>query len=80
MTGDPDQLVELRAFAAIVIRPTKTVEIARDPDDDRLIDAALSRIDDSSILPPGESSRLSNTPTDASGLPPCAGHGVMRNR
>lgn len=51
VTGDPDQLVEVRALAAIVIRPTETVENARDPDDDRLIDAALRASTTSASLP-----------------------------
>jgi putative PIN family toxin of toxin-antitoxin system len=38
--GDADQLIKLLALAAIVVTPTQTVEIVRDPDDDRLIEAA----------------------------------------
>jgi uncharacterized protein len=40
--GDADEFVELLALAAIVVTPTMTVELARDPDDDRLIEAALA--------------------------------------
>ncbi|TVR25215.1 MAG: putative toxin-antitoxin system toxin component, PIN family [Nitriliruptor sp.] len=39
--GDADELIELLALAAVVVAPTETVELARDPDDDRLIEAAL---------------------------------------
>jgi uncharacterized protein len=38
--GDADELIELLALAATVITPTETVELVRDPDDDRLIEAA----------------------------------------
>ena len=38
--GDSDELIELLALAAIVVTPTKTVELVRDPDDNRLIEAA----------------------------------------
>jgi putative PIN family toxin of toxin-antitoxin system len=40
--GDADKLIELLAIAAIVVTPTETVELVRDPDDDRLIEAALA--------------------------------------
>jgi uncharacterized protein len=40
--GDADEFVKLLALAAIVVTPTTTVELARDPDDDRLIEAALA--------------------------------------
>jgi uncharacterized protein len=39
---DADEFVELLALAAIVVTPTTTVELARDPDDDRLVEAALA--------------------------------------
>lgn len=41
--GDGDELIELielLALAAIVVTPTEAVEIIRDPDDNRLIEAA----------------------------------------
>ena len=38
--GDADELIELLALTAIVVTPTQTVTISRDPDDDRLIEAA----------------------------------------
>ena len=38
--GDADEFVELMALTAIVVTPTTTVELARDPDDDRLLEAA----------------------------------------
>jgi uncharacterized protein len=34
-------LIKLLALAAIVVTPTETVTISRDPDDDLLIEAAL---------------------------------------
>ena len=40
--GDADELIELLTLAAIVVTPTETVELVRDPDDDRLIEAALA--------------------------------------
>jgi uncharacterized protein len=40
--GDADELIKLLALAAIVVTPTETVELVRDPDDNRLIEAALA--------------------------------------
>lgn len=40
--GDADELIDLLALAAIVVTPTETVELVRDPDDNRLIEAALA--------------------------------------
>lgn len=40
--GPASDLVELVAIAALVVEPTETVEIARDPDDNRVIEAALT--------------------------------------
>ena len=40
--GDADEFIDLLALAAIVVTPTQTVELVRDPDDDRLIEAALA--------------------------------------
>lgn len=40
--GDADKLIELLALTAIVITPTLTVELVRDRDDNRLIEAALA--------------------------------------
>lgn len=40
--GDADEFLELLALAAVVVTPTTTVKLARDPDDDRLIEAALA--------------------------------------
>ena len=42
VVGEPGELVELLALSAIVVIPTHTVEVSRDPDDDRLIEAALA--------------------------------------
>jgi predicted nucleic acid-binding protein len=39
--GDADELIELLALAAIVVTPTETVEVVRDSEDDRLIEAAM---------------------------------------
>lgn len=38
--GDADEIVELVALAAIVVNPHRDGRIAREPDDDRLIEAA----------------------------------------
>jgi putative PIN family toxin of toxin-antitoxin system len=40
--GDADELVKFLALAAVVVSPTETVAVSRDPDDDRLIEAALA--------------------------------------
>ena len=40
--GDADALIELLALGAVVINPTETVAVSRDPDDDRLIEAAVT--------------------------------------
>jgi len=40
--GDAEELIELLALTAIVVTPTETVELVRDPDDNRLIEAALT--------------------------------------
>ena len=40
--GDADELVKFLALAAVVVTPTETVAVSRDPDDDRLIEAALA--------------------------------------
>jgi uncharacterized protein len=41
VVGDADELIKLLALAEIVVTPKETVTISRDPDDDRLIEAAL---------------------------------------
>ena len=38
--GDADEFIELLALAAIVVTPTQAFELVRDPDDNRLIEAA----------------------------------------
>ena len=40
--GDADELIEFFALAAVVVTRTETVAVSRDPDDDRLIEAALA--------------------------------------
>lgn len=40
--GPAAEFVELFALAAIVVVPTERVEVVRDPDDNRLIEAALA--------------------------------------
>ncbi len=40
--GDADEFIRFLALAAVVVTPTETVAICRDPDDDRLIEAALA--------------------------------------
>ena len=42
VVGDADELVKFLALAAVLVTPTQTVTISRDPDDDRLIEAALA--------------------------------------
>ena len=42
VVGDADELVKFFALAAVVVTPTETVTVSRDPDDDRLIEAALA--------------------------------------
>ena len=42
VVGDADELVKFLALAAVLVTPTETVTISRDPDDDRLIEAALA--------------------------------------
>jgi uncharacterized protein len=42
VAGDVDELIEYLAQAAFVVTPTEAVTISRDPDDDRLIEAALA--------------------------------------
>jgi uncharacterized protein len=42
VTGDANELIKFLALAAVVVTPTETVTISRDPDDDRLIEAALA--------------------------------------
>jgi uncharacterized protein len=40
--GDAAEVIKFLALAAVVVTPTETVAICRDPDDDRLIEAALA--------------------------------------
>lgn len=42
MVGDVDELVELIALASHVVRPTLTLDLARDPDDNRVLEAAIT--------------------------------------
>jgi hypothetical protein len=73
------ELVELITLVAIVVEPTETVDIVRDPDDNRLIEAAMAGHAD--ILVSGDQDLLTlqavgniriMTPRDflAVGLPP----------
>jgi len=48
VNGGADELTELLALATVVINPTETVAVSRDPDDDRLIEAAWRRTPTSS--------------------------------
>jgi uncharacterized protein len=54
--GDADELVKFLALAAIVVTPTETVTISRDPDDDRLIEAALEA--DADVIVSGDQDLL----------------------
>jgi uncharacterized protein len=54
--GDADQLIKLLAIAAIVVSPTEMVAISRDPDDNRLIEAALAA--DTDVIVTGDQDLL----------------------
>jgi nucleotide-binding universal stress UspA family protein len=54
--GDADELVEFLALAAVVVTPTETVAVFRDPDDDRLIEAALAA--DADVIVTGDQDLL----------------------
>jgi uncharacterized protein len=54
--GDTDELIRFFALAAIVVTPTETVTFSRDPDDDRLIEAALAA--DADVIVTGDQDRL----------------------
>jgi uncharacterized protein len=56
VVGDADELIKLLALAAIVVTPTETVTISRDPDDDRLIAAALEA--DADVIVSGDQALL----------------------
>jgi uncharacterized protein len=56
VVGDADELIKLLALAAIVVTPTETVTISRDPDDDRLIEAALEA--DADVIVSGDQDLL----------------------
>jgi putative PIN family toxin of toxin-antitoxin system len=56
VVGDADELIRLLALAAVVVTPTETVTISRDPDDDRLIEAALEA--DADIIVSGDQDLL----------------------
>jgi uncharacterized protein len=54
--GDTDELIKFLAIAAAVVTPTETVELVRDPDDDRLIEAALAA--DADVIVTGDQDLL----------------------
>jgi uncharacterized protein len=54
--GDADELIELLALTAIVVTPTETIELVRDPDDNRLIEAALAA--DADVIVTGDQDLL----------------------
>jgi uncharacterized protein len=56
VVGDADELIKLLALAATVVTPTETVTISRDPDDDRLIEAALAS--DAEVIVTGDQDLL----------------------
>ena len=56
VVGDADELIELLALAAIVVAPSEPVTISRDPDDDRLIEAA--REGDADVIVSGDQDLL----------------------
>jgi uncharacterized protein len=55
--GEVDDLVELFALTAIVVEPTETVDLVRDSDDNRLIEAA--RTGDADVIVTGDQDLLS---------------------
>jgi putative PIN family toxin of toxin-antitoxin system len=40
--GDVEELVDLIGLASLVVEPTETLELVRDPDDNRVLEAALA--------------------------------------
>lgn len=42
MFGDADEIIELIALASHVVRPALTRDLARDPDDDRVLETAIA--------------------------------------
>jgi uncharacterized protein len=56
VVGDADELIKLLALAEIVVTPKETVTISRDPDDDRLIEAALEA--DADVIVSGDQDLL----------------------
>ena len=40
--GDVDEVIELIALASHVVRPTLTLDLVRDPDDNRVLEAAIT--------------------------------------
>lgn len=42
MFGDVDEVVELIALASHVVRPTLALDLVRDPDDNRVLEAAIT--------------------------------------
>lgn len=42
MFGDADEVVELITVASQVVRPTVTLDLVRDPDDNRVLEAAIT--------------------------------------
>jgi uncharacterized protein len=56
VVGDAHELLKLFALAAVVVTQTKTVTISRDPDDDRLIEAALTS--DADVIVTGDEDLL----------------------
>jgi uncharacterized protein len=56
VVGDANELIKLLALAAVVVTPTETVTISRDPDGDRLIEAALTS--DADVIVTGDQDLL----------------------
>ncbi len=56
VVGDAGELIKFLALAAIVVTPTEPVTISRDPDDDRLIEAALEA--DADVIVSGDQDLL----------------------
>jgi putative PIN family toxin of toxin-antitoxin system len=60
--GDADELIELLALTVIVVTPAEAVELVRDPDDNRLIEAAQAGYAD--VIVTGDQDLLTLGPVD----------------
>jgi putative PIN family toxin of toxin-antitoxin system len=42
VVGDPDEIVDLLALTSVMVEPTETVDVVRDPDDNRVVEVAIA--------------------------------------